>query len=241
MAAWKEAPDVKEIAETLIFDHHAHLELFFDSMRFVFRDEAQKKNGKNIAGKAHKIGALPAYLAQSIKDVPRKTQLPEREIDGHFFPATEVESFEAPEFFLMEIAADIWEYLEPWQRVALVDHELYGVKLGIRAHDIEEFIEVLVRHGRWDKDLSEFGNALQMRLDLEADADLDEPTPEEIEKVLRKLGRNDFNRTDATAAETKAVQDAFNSLVDENTEVIIGGKKFGRDKAGGPITIKDVD
>jgi hypothetical protein len=227
MAAWKEAPDVKEIAETLIFDHHAHLELFFDSMRFVFRDEAQKKNGK---------------------DVPRKTQLPEREIDGHFFPATEVESFEAPEFFLMEIAADIWEYLEPWQRVALVDHELYhftieyddnGVKLGIRAHDIEEFIEVLVRHGRWDKDLSEFGNALQMRLDLEAD--LDDPTPEEIEKVLRKLGRNDFNRTDATAAELKAVQDSFNSLVDENTEVVIGGKKFGRDKAGGPITIKDAD
>lgn len=211
MAAWKEAPEVKEIARTLIWDHHAHLQVFFDKMRFVFRDEAQKSKGRTIAGKAHKISGMAAYLAEATKDEPRVTHIPEREFDGEVIPAHDYELFDGPEFFLMEIAADIWRRLEDWQHIALVDHELYhftiemkddGPALGIRGHDLEEFVEVLVRYGRWDKDLQEFTDAWQMRLDLEEGPAGEDPSQDEIDRVLRKLGRLDYEPSGASRAAT---------------------------------------
>lgn len=39
-----------------------------------------------------------------------------------------------------------------------------GLVRGIRGHDVEEFREVVERHGAWKPDLAEFAEALQLSL-----------------------------------------------------------------------------
>lgn len=75
--------------------------------------------------------------------------------------------------YLMTIALECWNPLEPWQRVAFVDHLLtrcYGVenettgemKWCIRPPDIQEFPEVAARHGQWHAGLEEFAHSLHL-------------------------------------------------------------------------------
>jgi hypothetical protein len=74
--------------------------------------------------------------------------------------------------FVMEIALDCWNELEPNQRTALIDHLLSRcvgtedeqngeMKWSIRPPEVQEFPEVAGRHGCWNDSLSE------MRLSLE--------------------------------------------------------------------------
>ena len=58
--------------------------------------------------------------------------------------------------FIITINRDIWEMLNEDERMALIDHELghcwvAGTEYKIAGHDIEDFHDVIRRHGRWNK------------------------------------------------------------------------------------------
>jgi hypothetical protein len=155
---WIEAPEVKDIADRLIPKYHAHLRSWAEEIRYVFRNEAQVSKGRTVWGKAHKITGLAAYMMfNSPGDLNSFDEVPQR-----------------ADAFVMEIAHDIWKQLTPKQQQALVDHELMhftiemddnaGLVRGIRGHDVEEFREVVERHGAWKPDLAEFAEALQLSL-----------------------------------------------------------------------------
>lgn len=153
---YRPAPSVQRIAADLIPKHHQHLvDVRVD---YVFRSKAAKTGGKTVFGKARKMSGLNAYLAQ--QDSP-----------------DEAPAEEALDFFVIEIAEDIWALLDQGQRIALVDHELChcliefdddgDATLKMKPHDLEEFKAVVERHGLWRPDVVEFAAVItQGRLDL---------------------------------------------------------------------------
>lgn len=71
------------------------------------------------------------------------------------------------------VSMPIWRTLEESQQIALMDHELshvettmkgtppnHEVKYKLVGHDLEEFNEVVKRHGAWYPDIKEFYNSL---------------------------------------------------------------------------------
>lgn len=157
MAEWREAPEVKEIADALIPEHHQRIELYMDDIRYIFRDKAAKSNGHTVFGKAHKVGGMACYLMHSVTgDVNKYGDQP-------------------PSCFVIEIAEPVWENMTQRQRVALVDHELEHLdavmnertgemSLVLKPHDVEEFRSIVARHGAWHPPLTEFAEALQLSL-----------------------------------------------------------------------------
>lgn len=154
MATYEAAPEAEKIAERLIAEHHTHLTDV--RVEFVFRDKASKSHGRTTLGKARKVSGLGAFLA-------RRTE------DG--------EDTAGAEFFVIELARDEWDEMPPSKRRALVDHELCHctityddekdtVTFGIKGHDVEEFTEILDRHGLWKDDLAGFAKAAKEQLDL---------------------------------------------------------------------------
>lgn len=136
------AEEVAGIAEGLIKNYHPHLA--GESIIYVFRDEHAEANGQIVFGSAKRVSGLNAYLAN-------KETLDETEV--------------APEpLKLIEIAHDVWAQLTDKQRVALVDHELCHLGTdGMRAHDVEEFREVIDRHGLWRPSLEDFAAAISQQ------------------------------------------------------------------------------
>lgn len=151
--AYTDAAPVRLIASELVPTHHRDLISFGARIEFVWRDKASKKGGKTVLGKARRVSGLNAYLA--------------REDQG-------IEGEDVPDFFVIEIAEDVWPALTPRQQTALVDHELSHCaidhetgKLVMRPHDCEEFCAVVERHGLWRQDVQEFVNAAKgVQLDL---------------------------------------------------------------------------
>jgi predicted metallopeptidase len=151
------ASEVEKIARPIITKHHS--ELVNVHVEFVFRSKVQVSKGKEIWGKARKLSGLNAYLADVSED---------------------------EDFFVIEIAKDIWATLTDGQKKALVDHELchcvvdYGeedgeAKLSIAPHDVEEFAEIVRRHGLWANDVKHFVQAAQGVLDLPVKEEEKEP------------------------------------------------------------------
>lgn len=73
--------------------------------------------------------------------------------------------------FVIEIALDCWNNLEPNQRTALLDHLLSRcvgtedeqngeMKWSIRPPEVQEFPEVAERHGQWNDGLVEISKCL---------------------------------------------------------------------------------
>jgi hypothetical protein len=76
--------------------------------------------------------------------------------------------------FVVDIALEVWNNLDPKQRKALVDHlltrctgeedeETGEMKWGIIPPQVQEFSEVAERHGRWNDGLQELGQALDKK------------------------------------------------------------------------------
>lgn len=74
--------------------------------------------------------------------------------------------------FVVCLSKDQWQKLNHEQRRALVDHELChceprfdkaGARIGwaTKSHDVEEFAEVIKRHGLWKDDVAEFVEAIR--------------------------------------------------------------------------------
>jgi len=129
MSEWEEAsPSVIHIAEQLIEQYHPWLREA--NIGFIFRDEAQKQSdGRLVLAQAQRITAkLQVYL----------------EYD-----------------FLIWVSKKDWEgHLTDAQREALIDHELChcvrNMNTGawaIRPHDVQEFWQIIQRHGLWSNDL----------------------------------------------------------------------------------------
>lgn len=147
-ALYSKAPEVEKIASDLIEVVEDHQPLDDVTMLYVWRDQAGRSGGRKVLGRARKLTGLNAYLATGSNAA----------------------------LFVIEIAADIWEGLEPYQRRALVDHELCHCKvsyndhgeqkLSIRAHDLEEFGGVIDRHGLWLADVQTFGGKVAEQMSL---------------------------------------------------------------------------
>lgn len=150
---YRPADEPARIAGKLINKHHDHLA--GQRIEYVFRSTASKSNGKVVLGKARKVTGLNAYLAQ-----PEPDEVP---VDADV------------DFFVIEFAEDEWAKLDTDQREALVDHELCHLQvewddeteeitLKLRPHDLEEFNEIVRRHGLWRDDVREFAETIQPTL-----------------------------------------------------------------------------
>lgn len=143
---YSQAHDVAKIGSDLIEKYHPHLK--GRRVEFLYSAKAKKTNGKTALGWAEVVSGLAAYFGQ----------------DG-----AERESEIGQPFFCITIWTDAWFYiLSQKQRVALVDHDLCHLqveekynKLGILTetnfkligHDLEEFADVVKRHGVWLEDI----------------------------------------------------------------------------------------
>lgn len=160
---WREAPDVKRIADELIPKHHEHLILRADEIRYVFRDDEPVSKGRFVLGKARKVGGLSCYLANAEPEAPN-------DFGDH----------EIADMFVIEISEPLWDRLTAAGRIALVDHELCHLAMDveedtgrivrrIRGHSVEEFTEIVHRHGLWRPELERLAEHMpQLRLPLDA-------------------------------------------------------------------------
>lgn len=145
--------DVTEIAERLIADYHRHL--LGVRIEYLFRTEAEKQGGAVVLGSARKIGGLNAFLA--------------RATDDEEFVLSSAKGEPGEPFFAISLWKTGWEKLDERQKIALLDHELCHcfvsegvdgkantVELSINPHDVEEFRDVVHRHGLWRPDVESF-------------------------------------------------------------------------------------
>lgn len=113
-----------KLTQEIINEHHPRLRNA--KIAVVMRDKATKSKGKLVAATAGKF--------------PDKAK-----------PFTYV-AFD----FVITISEDVYEGMEPRKKRALIDHELCHLGFDengsptIVAHDVEEFLAVIARHGLWD-------------------------------------------------------------------------------------------
>jgi hypothetical protein len=151
--AYEKSPRIREIAERLIYDHHPHLRDAEELIEFYIRDDG----GVNWAGKCKKCSSFERFLT------------------GMMF-----------HIFIIEPAFKHW----PMDKLeALVDHELCHIRrrpgMGvidsatgqvirqewadkddpdswyIREHDVEEFSDIIHRHGLWEVGVEKFAEAVR--------------------------------------------------------------------------------
>lgn len=152
------APDVEKVARQLINRYHTHLATArIDYVLIVKRDkdgnpQPVESKGKQLWGRARKVTGLNAFLSRK------------QGSEG------------AEDYFVIEIDAFVWGRINAKVREALVDHELCHCtydgdmdKPSIRSHDVEEFGEVIRRHGLWRPEVESFVRigAEQMKLGFE--------------------------------------------------------------------------
>lgn len=74
--------------------------------------------------------------------------------------------------YILTFNADEWGHFEKKQKLALVDHELYHIKLlkskkglkwNLRHHDCEEFIDIVKRYGTWRDSLVKMKEAMNRK------------------------------------------------------------------------------
>lgn len=92
------------------------------------------------------------------------------------------------------LAWEWWQEATTAQQQALIDHELSHFDadderecLRIRGHDVEEFIEIMARHGAWTDGLKYAQGALQQRLPGMEDPDEDDGAGTSV--TIEALGR----------------------------------------------------
>jgi len=152
MFTYKEAPEVKAVAEKLIDQYHQHIRDFNVRVDYLFIDKIPLKGGKEVWGSCRKITNLNAYLAK------------DKQSGGD-------------PFFVITIAEPVWDILPEKERQALLDHELSHtaaeykesdeenvVKLSLKPHDMEEFACIVKRHGMWRQDIEDFVKAAKVEL-----------------------------------------------------------------------------
>ena len=154
----KRPSSVYELLDSLVKKHHDHLSSA--SIIVVWRSGWKRdKDGKLILGQCKKAGDFSKALAEHD--------------------------------FAILLNEESWSRMDEKQRAALVDHELChagititkkgAVKYRVRKHDLEEFRDIVERHGLWKEDIRKFieaavGDGSPSLLDeLPKDASEEEP------------------------------------------------------------------
>lgn len=129
-AVYSKAPDVEAVAKQLI--QTAHPDLMNIRIEYSKVDKTPKRGGKEVWGQCRKISGINAFLAENN-------------------PTGET-------FFAITMSAPVWDSLPADGREALTDHELCHAsqELALVKHDLEEFTQVVKRHGLWRSDVREF-------------------------------------------------------------------------------------
>jgi hypothetical protein len=137
--SFSNAPEVKEIATRYINDYHQHLANVL--IVYLFNAKTIVKKGKELLGETKLVSGLNAYLAT--RDLEERPE----------------------QLFVITISKSAWDLLAENlpAREALIDHELMHCDrdletgaLSVNPHDIEEFFEIVRRHGPWMKDIHTF-------------------------------------------------------------------------------------
>ncbi len=95
-------------------------------------------------------------------------------VSGNVYKMTGKWAFLTGRDLIVEVALEVWNDLEPNQRLALVDHLLTRIvgeeseengmmKYTIVHPEIQEFSEVAERHGQWHEGLVEFEKSLRTK------------------------------------------------------------------------------
>lgn len=132
------AESVESIAGGLIPNYHP--ELLTARIMYVFLSEASKKNGKEVPGTAKKLTGFSEWALE--------------------------------QDFVLTVALDVWNTLTENQRMALVDHllerctgeedeESGEMVWKMRDPDVQEFPNILYRHGAWNENLQGFVSTAQ--------------------------------------------------------------------------------
>ena len=150
MSTFEQSHEIRQMAARIIAKHHPHMEDALDIIGFYL------KEGADWDGKCRKATSF------------------ERHMTG--------------ELILIFIGASAWREFMPDQRLALVDHQLTHIwreptvivdpvtkelrnswadakepdSWSIRDHDVEEFADIIMRHGLWDTKRETFGEAVRL-------------------------------------------------------------------------------
>jgi len=138
-----DSDSVKEIVHKLIPKHYT--ELISAHILCLCRNRASKAAGNPIPGQIRKANPTERHLAQKAGDEGAD--------------------------YVLTVALDVWNDLQPNQRIALVDHLLArcvaveddagDFKYRLRPPQVQEFPEIAARHGKWNDDLVQLGDSLK--------------------------------------------------------------------------------
>ena len=138
---WRDSA-LDKLAEEVRMKHHEHLH--DAEISYLMTKKPMNRGGKAIAGKAKLSKGLIGFYSKAD--------------------------------FIIIIDAAYWDNFDVPQRRALVDHELKHCSYEdheegnrtwiIRGHDIEEFTDIVDRHGLWHDDLKTFDQAVGRQLEL---------------------------------------------------------------------------
>ena len=187
-ATYSNADEAKEIAQDLIRQFHPHLDRV--RIEYVFNDSVIKSKGRELLGRAKKKSGLDAFLSA-----------PETEDDPN-------------PFFVIEISKPAWDLLAKSQKRALVDHELchclWDVDKGIylRTHDVEEFSEIIKRHGLWQPDVEIFAKIAAKHI-----KQIELPLTEAKAKVVKADKSN--GKTEANGVKANGKEDHLKAMKDD--------------------------
>lgn len=125
---WARRPDVESIIEFCVGRWHKHLERA--NIVALGRPKPGKRHGSDVWAHIKRASPMDRVLYSD---------------DGEGID------------YVLVVAVSVWDRLPNEGRVALIDHELchatgYDAETetwGIRGHDIEEFGQVIERHGAW--------------------------------------------------------------------------------------------
>lgn len=135
----------KTISEDLIPKHHP--ELASARILYMCRSKSVKHGNVPVPGTVKKAGPIEVELSRDRFDD------------------------EGGAHFVMMVALDVWNPMNPKQRIALIDHLLTRcvgiedektgeIKFSVRQPQVQEFPEIAERHGRWNEGLVELGDCL---------------------------------------------------------------------------------
>ncbi len=129
--------EVEKLAKRIINEHHPQLRGVM--IRYIFSIKPLTAKNKELLGKTQKVSGLNAFLATADTDN------------------------EGEEFVVVMLSKQAWEVLDDARKEALLDHELCHVKVKedtgkpyLVTHDLEEFNQIVERHGAWQSDIVEF-------------------------------------------------------------------------------------